>query len=142
MTKNAESWKKTYYPIPASRVRKKDAIAHSLQKWRGLRLPVLNAHGLHTKRASVIDNATHTEILRVYSSSCALCIWYLNEDSAEPCTSCPLYKALGGWACDDRRGPNPYAAFWDTGDPESMIAALEKAEKMEQTSAKKKMGKR
>jgi hypothetical protein len=32
-----ESWKAEFYPIPADEVKKKDALAHSLRKWEGLR---------------------------------------------------------------------------------------------------------
>ena len=43
-----KTWKKEFYPISASRVRK-DAIAaieHSLRKWRGLTKDQMKRHGV------------------------------------------------------------------------------------------------
>lgn len=43
---NARKWLEKYYPVPATKVSKADALEHSIQKWRGLQLPVLKRYGL------------------------------------------------------------------------------------------------
>jgi len=128
------TWKKQYYPTPASRCRKADAIAHSLRKWRGLRPEALKKHKVYLSGSTMLDNDVY---FIIDASSCALCRHHLRSEG-EKCTDCPLHQTLGR-DCDDGRG-SPYRALTAEYNPEPMIAALEKtlARQQRKKKAKKK----
>lgn len=119
---DADRWAKKYYPVPADKVKKKDAVAHSIRKWSGLSAAV-------RKRFGIVLDDTEVHFLDesefVFdTNSCALCAHYC--DFGE-CPDCPLVKA-GFSSCCDIGGP--YGDFLD-GDPRPMQRALAKAKRYE-----------
>lgn len=133
-TMSLNTWKKEYYPIRASKVTAEAAIAHSLQKWRGLRPQILADHRLRLNvRPSqpVVVDDDGGETLTINGESCALCAVYMRENEDE-CATCPLF-ALRNCSCDDVPDEDevtacsPYDQFALSGDPEPMIELLEKA---------------
>ena len=144
-----ETWKAEFYPIEASKVSKKDAIDHSLQKWLGLLPENLAKHRCTMLDQMVIDldgDRYDPPNLYIYSECCALCLLHHtddatteNEDGDEVlCEACPLYKVRGNVPCDAERsdeGESPWHCFTriaygmklPTYDPKPMIFWLQKA---------------
>lgn len=91
---NARKWLEKYYPVSANKVSKSDALEHSIQKWRGLQLPVLKRHGLTVSGYAVrTDDGRH--VLEIDTGTCALCNHYY--DNGRGCPNCPLTrKAVPG----------------------------------------------
>lgn len=135
-----ETWKKEFYPINAEEITDPlQAILHGIRKWRGLRQEHRAAHKLDLK---LYDGWVHPALLdhlefedfEINADTCALCHNFYQHNSSDNshCKTCPLALYLGH-ACDgvkftqDKEGEeaSPYSYFWDTGDPEPMIAALE-----------------
>jgi len=118
-----QTWKNEFYPIPADKCRKKDAVVHSLRKWIGFRQENLARHGIAT------DDIEYAHLDG--GKSCALCFFYRN--TKEECGNCPLFVARGGWECFlyssryDIGLISCYASYTRHGNPEPMIAFLEKA---------------
>lgn len=107
-------WKEKYYPVPAADA--EDEVAHSLQKWEGLR--ELKQYGLTQAGFTITDG---TDSLTVNDQSCALCIQFPG------CPCCPLYEARDYTSCDVPKAGEtyaPYSAWTLLGDPEPMIKAL------------------
>lgn len=128
------TWKKKFYPIPATKSPKKNAASHSLKKWLGLREAALRRHGLNRDWGGVIDKKGNG--LAIAGCSCALCHWYFDTTSSgDPCCSCPLYKVLGR-SCGHGPKGGEYSIWGYTGDPKPMIAALRKAVRLEAKNAK------
>jgi len=134
-----KTWKKEFYPVPASKVSgKKTAIKHSLKKWQGLTEENLKKHGLiftyDFDDASIRETMVSSNLpgcsFGINSKTCALCQLYYNNDGSDTddksdcCYKCPLYQSLGH-RCDGR-SDRPYVVFLDSGDPVPMIKALEK----------------
>lgn len=135
------SWKREFYPRPAHRVARKDALAHSLKKWEGLRPSNLRRHGVVMVNARVFAEACPEKFLSVDADSCALCYWYTNQKRVDkPCRGCPLERVRGGscdeWCGADGMSESPYVHFLkasrneDLSDPEPMIFWLRQADKM------------
>ena len=84
MTEKAKAWLKKYYPIPANKCKKKDALAHSIRKWEGLQPKVLAKYGLQIDWAlSIVYDETEDRVMRISAGTCALCrFFYLRR--------CPL----------------------------------------------------
>lgn len=109
-------WIKEFYPVEASEVSKKNALLHSLRKWRGLTKENLSKHGLSSSP------------IPIDSGSCALCYYYINDE----CKKCPLYILRNGISCDELTEDetnSPYGYFLDEKDPTLMIDLLEEASK-------------
>lgn len=125
-----ESWKKEFYPITANRTNKKDAIEHSLLKWKGLTGKNLAKHNVKIKVGAVADDEN---MLYVDGDSCSLCYHYYNDTSSwvegSRCEDCPLYKTLG-MDCEGEEQDNyeggPYSVWRYTKNPSAMIEALER----------------
>ena len=130
-----KTWKAEFYPKPPrKRMTKREAIEHSLRKWKGLRGKALQRHKVAISVDAVIDArdldlvVREQDCLEIDMDSCALCAKYFNEEGYSflseedsSCDKCPLAKLLGT-SCDNRGGP--YRTWRDTGDPEPMIRAL------------------
>lgn len=136
-----ESWKKEFYPIEAADVPKDQAVAHSLKKWQGLRDEAIARHGLsRTKYGdlsetvkdyhvdAVEEKVNRPDFFIVNDDSCALCIHYLKIQG--DCFGCPVFEL-------DNQCEEEYSAFYlycyKGGDPEPMIAVLEKALELRRT---------
>ena len=134
-----KTWKAKYYPVVASKVSKKNALQHSLQKWLGLLPSVLKKHGLWAAD-SCIGNVIEIRgdnvhlgdegDLEINWSTCALCHHFAYKSDADNdcCAGCPLNEVLGE-PCDssDDNGDSPYWTFVCHNDPKPMIAGLKKA---------------
>lgn len=127
------TWKAKYYPKPASKVPARDALAHSLTKWRGLRLTILRRHGVEI--ISRGDLRSGMNIFCIDAASCALCRHYLDNG----CRACPLAIVRGGVPCDQRANEKYYSPFaeWEFNhNPEPMITALELAAQWQRNKTK------
>ena len=110
-----ETWKAEFYPIEAAEVEtERHAAQHSLQKWIGLRPENMKRHEVFQVMRSVKDRRDR---LCVDQNSCALC--QVHQDS---CSACALADFTNSCA-----GPSyPYSVWGRDGNPEPMIAALQK----------------
>lgn len=112
---SVKSWLRRYYPIPADKVSKRDALTHSRRKWEGARVENLRKHGL-TGPPITFNGDT-----------CALCLHY-NHDNG--CSGCPLSMVREGVACDERSaGENvsPYTLWDGDRNPTPMLILLDAA---------------
>jgi len=116
-----KSWKAEFYTIDAKNVSEENAVAHSLQKWIGLRPENLNKHEVSFLANNVIGDDSN--ILDIDGESCALCVHHVHHVVAQNhCKECPLLVYLGK-TCDGEPD-SPYGYWLDTADPEPMISAL------------------
>ncbi len=124
-----QSWKEEFYPIAAREAATDDAtaLAHSLQKWTGLRPENLQKHGMQQAGYSITDGM---EGLCIDGNSCALCRFHDPDSLGEPegCKDCPLYQ-VWGCSCDPygEETYGPYRQFILLGDPEPMIDLIQEA---------------
>src|SRR4030042_366937 len=127
-----KTWKKEFYPIPANKVKKSDALDHSIKKWEGLTKSNLEKH--HVTFYSDFSGhgiiARNGDCLAVNGYTCALCSKYDDND----CFNCPLCIYLGS-PCDNLPG-SPYKIFANTKNPLPMINALKKAKELNNESNK------
>ncbi len=86
------TWEKEFYPITASKCKKKDALDHSILKWTGLLPKNREKHGMTIKHKSVglrrynyITSEENGELV-IRDVSCALCIIF------DDCADCPLLE--------------------------------------------------
>jgi hypothetical protein len=119
------SWKKEFYPKPADKVSKKNSVAHSLQKWKGLLKKNLKKHKLEQDLGTISGTDDWFTALDIDSESCALCHHYMDRKDEDDysCVRCPLYQVLGS-KCDEVG--QPYNVWHKTGNARPMIRALEK----------------
>ena len=109
-----KSWLEEFYPVEAENVEERDAVAHSLQKWTGLRAKSLKRHELITPP------------IPVDGYSCSLCVIY--REGSDDCDKCPLYLLRNGVQCDEQADDEeepPYFDYIDYSDPEPMIELLQ-----------------
>lgn len=126
------AWKNEYYPETAhacvERVQKgrdtaiafespeaqKELLLHCLKKWSGCSEQEFDKHGLYVADGvELYDGGECPEELYLDSSSCSLCIAYLDFDKdGDGCTNCPLYKELGK-RCDGDLSPYSRAMLGD-----------------------------
>ena len=115
-----ETWKAEFYPVPASKCPKKDALRRSLQKWLGLRKTSLKRHGIEQEVACLTDGEC---ALLMSDTTCPLCRWHRD------CSGCPLLL-VRGVCCfedDDDSLGGPWNYWRATGDPNPMIHLIRKA---------------
>ena len=113
-----DSWKKEFYSVPASRVAKKDALAHSLRKWQGLLPAAMHRHGIERTGGGywLREKRNVRKRFGVGGSACALC--FLSHDL---CGGCILVQIV-------EKGCGPaYGRWLENADPSPMIALLRKA---------------
>jgi len=122
-----KEWREEFYAEDAHEVAEEAAVAHSLRKWRGLREENLARHEVWQVPASSRLEDSEGNIFYISASTCALCKRFsCHENETESEQTCPIERVNGGVTCSDR--PNgPYKVWLETGDPEPMIAVLEKA---------------
>lgn len=119
-----QTWKEKYYPETASyfdslapnKRNTRAALAHSLNKWRGLKPANLKRHGVSKEldKACISDGSNK---LRIDGESCALCSMYANGN----CVGCPIKEVTS------RCRKYQYYTFVEDGDPEAMISCLSAA---------------
>ena len=119
-----ESWQDEFYPVPANEVPEGKALAHSLQKWIGLRQENLEKHGVTLSPGfRMVHEPGHADGLGIDDESCALCAYYATKDldGEAVCDECPIKKHTGqacGWT------GSAWLDFAMFGNPEPMIEAL------------------
>lgn len=122
---SVETWKGEFYPTPADSPEldtDEKRILHSLKKFEGTRPEALRKHGVGLRRNGwIMGDIGDPMVFRFDGISCALCIQHLKQD----CSGCPLEKQ--GDMCDSEEEVDPFSIFFDTGDPEPMIGALNKS---------------
>jgi hypothetical protein len=115
-----ETWKAKFLPVDTHKCKKKDAVAHSLLKWSGLRTAAIRRHGVRCLYDAYISDE-HGNELRIDADNCALCHWHLDvRESPDECKTCPGYKANGKECVD------AYRKFSQTGETAPMIRWLKK----------------
>jgi len=131
------TWIAEFYPIPAKAVPEAGAVAHSLQKWKGLTPENLKAHEVKLARflgrVFVMPrdlfvrhpNDLPETAVPIDSDSCALCARFFHKNR-QYCELCPLAKSLGD-RCDSLPD-SPWVLFLDALDPTVMIQALERVD--------------
>lgn len=121
-----ETWKEEFYPTSAAQpMTAREAIEHSLRKWRGLTDANLAKHQVTKKHRWIIDYFGGS--LEIDNETCALCYNFQiidDKTGLQDCKACPLYVARST-RCDRGFTPSPYAAFVMYGDPCPMIKLLE-----------------
>lgn len=123
---SAKSWLKEYYPTRAREVPEEDAVAHSLQKWIGLRKSNLARHKLNKPP------------IEVNGGTCALCEHFINIAKPD-CPGCPLYEVRGGVRCDTTRSnetDSPFARYYKFTDPRPMIVWLKRIDQTPHVDAR------
>ena len=118
-----DTWKAKFYQIPADKCKKKDATAHSILKWSGLKKSELRKHGVTNYVYFISDEQGHE--LAIDGGACALCTfhWRSETDYRDKCFQCPGVIA-NGYPCDDA-----YGAYIETGKTATMMRWLKKIEK-------------
>lgn len=115
-----KSWRAEFYPVDATEVSTKDALEHSIQKWKGLLPANLEKHYVIHYDNEVVDPSGDS--LDIDSTSCALCHhWW---DGHFYCPQCPLVKA--GFRCCNLQG-SAWRERYD--NPERMVSELERSRK-------------
>lgn len=124
------SWKKQYYPVNCGEMKtEREALTHSLRKWKGLRAAPMKKHGLVKAPYSPILTDKQLNQFRADGDTCALCDLYINAIH-ETCEDCPLSRQRHGFSCDEKlfsERYSPYTSFRDYDDPEPMITLLKAA---------------
>lgn len=119
------TWKKEFYPTPASKVTKKKALEHSIKKWEGLLEENKARHKVVVKNGDVFGQSGR-QAIKIDSSTCALCHHYLEDSDIEnQCRKCPGAIANGRACCRGVR--SPYAMFYETYNAKPMLFWLMKA---------------
>lgn len=134
-----KSWKAEFYPVEASEVSVKDALAHSKRKWEGLRRENLERHGLELEGGRLVASSVGT-LFFIASDSCALCHYFLENSRVrryqQRCANCPL-RMVRGEPCDapSHNSPSPWWSFISENDPLPMIALIDEAIAAKETSS-------
>jgi len=125
-----KTWKREFYPLPASRVSKKRALEHTYRKWRGAQKSKLRKHNVCLAECEGFCCGIADGEKKFYFNrhSCALCFCYA-ETTARFCPKCPLVIVGGADACCLEDG-SPYEHFKRTGDPKPMLRLLRKCMKV------------
>lgn len=124
-----EEWLKKFYPVPVKDVAQDvsvvEMVEHAIRKWEGLFPSILRRYKLGRIRSGIrfVGNGLNLTLLRVDSDSCLLCRHFLKVRRNSPCTLCPLWNHLGGFACDSGFS-SPYGMWVRTGNPRPMLKAL------------------
>lgn len=129
-----ETWRKAHYPKSAEEASgsDKEALEHSIVKWRGLRRKAFARHGVQYTLGCLWDKQHSMNALPMGNSTCALCVRHTTNPTEEICVNCPLYKARGNVNCFTAKGRevmSPWHQFTLARDPEPMIRWLIKARK-------------
>jgi hypothetical protein len=143
-TMSLKTWKAEFYPKPAHETTKEEAVAHSLQKWIGLRPENLARHNVLVDgdKCVVPVDDEDDDWVNINGETCALCHHNHENDEDDEggwdndCGTCPLKVARGGVTCDNEiRGDepdSPWHHYSTTRDPEPMIFWLQKAAEEQQ----------
>ena len=136
-----KTWEAEFYPQTAEAFAlmdhcdpqsQREAIQHSIRKWRGLLPQNLMGHGCVLTGKYLEDARDRTKGLAIDGDSCALCRLNHVAASEDPddhdCWSCPVFLSRDGVPCDDASSNKHEELYWQgLSDPAVMIEGLEKA---------------
>lgn len=92
-----QTWLEEFYPKEAKDTTPKEAIAHSLQKWKGTTPENLAKHLVIKQGVRLIDADLKFEKAMFTGKECALCVHYAKSY----CGKCPLAISRNGTPCDE-----------------------------------------
>jgi len=127
-----KSWCEEHYPTSANEFCKnKDALAaikHTLRKWQGARVEVLDKHNLKFTRGSLLDE--NNVKFGFSAESCSLCELSSSKDGDNRnCEICPFHivfkRACTTNEYDQYSDYSEFGIWYHDGDPEPMIKSLE-----------------
>lgn len=118
------SWKKEFYPIPASKVKKVDALEHSIQKWTGALRKNTRKHKVEFNEEGIFEKNYESTIFHFDRMTCSLCKFFW-KGWDQLCVNCPLLKV--NHCCGGEK--DRYDLALKTKRPQLMINALKKARK-------------
>lgn len=119
-----DTWLSKHYPIEASKTASADALPACLLKWSGLFPAVLEEHGLVGDGNVIVEKDDLSNDFWIDDDTCPLCAEHLDDD----CRTCPLRKLRGVPCSTPRPGRrSPYDTFVIYGDPQPMIALIQRA---------------
>lgn len=126
-----------FYPIPDDM---RDAILHSLRKWRALDKDSLKMHSLYKTKSLIHESEAYDEnnSIQVNSKTCALCVVSQRDEHLFDCKNCPLYLVRSNTPCDelmDGEEISPYFAFVLNDDTKPMVKWLEETLKFYDNNA-------
>lgn len=134
---SAKTWLKEFYPKPANKTKKSEAVQRSIKKWEGLQKTHLKRHKVYHCDGTVIDEVSDIGVIEVDAESCSLCFHYFKACNKNSCRTCPLYKVRDNVSCCDARadegadeGYSPLDAMIDDDNPKPMLKWLKKALRM------------
>ena len=137
------TWKKEFYPIKANKVSKKNAVAHSIQKWKGLLPENLCKHCVSIDECGNVTDGSFDGTLGINTQTCALCFHFGPE--TDNCDDCPLFQTRSGHNCDDTRDGEqepPFGEYRDDQDPMPMLAWLLLTQELQNEQSRAKSKKR
>ncbi len=119
-----KTWLKEFYPTPATKTRKKGALAHTIRKWTGLLKKNLRKHSLRIDDCGDVVEGPggYGPCLTIEASTCALCHHHPEGD----CESCPIIQYREVY-CGGRG--SAYREWCKTNDARPMLAALKRVQK-------------
>lgn len=125
------TWKEKYYPIPANKTEREEALDRSIGKWEGLTETALKKHGLEVIDGDLREIEDPAEIFDIDSDSCALCWHYYEEPDLPHCARCPLAFLRAGVRCDRSMDgeirQSPFRVWGYISDPAPMRKLLKRA---------------
>lgn len=118
-----QSWYEEYYPINATAVAgEREAIEHSLQKWRGFLPENLSKHKVFVNVNKMVDEEGQRAQNLDEGDSCALCKLFLDfTNESRRCCDCPIVKS-GQASCYNKGSAFMHSSIRD---PRLMIYVLE-----------------
>ena len=128
-----EQWKAKYYPTPAADATPRNAAAHSLMKWEGLRPAVLQEFDIKQYGSTLLGDDDDDDEFPLTSSTCALCLNFIDDESFtedKQCAKCPLAIVRGGVPCTlstKHEYDSPWGEMVYRNNPEPMIVWLKQA---------------
>ncbi len=132
-----KTWEAEFYPQTAEAFAlidhrdpqsQREAIQHSIRKWRGLLPNNLMGHGCVLIGQYLEDARDRIKGLAIDGDSCALCVLNCKASvESHRCASCPLFLSRNGVACDvdGINASDLYRSGLE--DPTIMIEGLQKA---------------
>jgi hypothetical protein len=129
-----KTWCEEFYPVPACNVPESEELDHSIRKWEGLRPAARKRHGVSNNCYG--DLYSGTNMFSIDVTTCALCVRHYNL-AAGLCPGCPLSDVRGADCVSLAKGERepPYDAWYDRGDPRSMLKWLRRAKRMQEKKA-------
>ena len=97
---------KEFYPTPATKMSRREALEHCIRKWEGVLPKNLKKHEVLYSSHEIIDGDDDDYFLQFNSDTCALCTLY---GHSWHCDGCPIKKScnLGSAHINSADDPKP-----------------------------------